>query len=47
MKNKMKMKLILTWFAMVYVPSGIASGNGAYPKEKVAAFVVEEATHGM
>jgi hypothetical protein len=42
MKNKMKMKLILTWSAMVYVPSGIASGNGAYPKEKVAAFVLEQ-----
>jgi hypothetical protein len=37
----MKIKVMFAVAALAYVPLALAGGNAAYPKEKVAAFVVE------
>jgi hypothetical protein len=38
----MKIKVMFAVAALAYVPLALAGGNAAYPKEKVAAFIVEK-----
>jgi len=38
----MKTKVLLAVVALSYAPLGVAGNKAAYPKEKVAAFVVEK-----
>jgi hypothetical protein len=38
----MKIKVIFAAAALVYAPLAFAGGNAAYPKENVAAFIVEK-----
>jgi hypothetical protein len=38
----MKTKVLLVVVALLYAPLGVAGDKAAYPKEKVAAFVVEK-----
>src|SRR5438309_9749232 len=40
--GKMKTKVFLAVVALSYAPLGVAGNKAAYPKEKVAAFVVEK-----
>ena len=38
----MKIKVMFAVAALAYAPLALAGGNAAYPKEKVAAFIVEK-----
>jgi hypothetical protein len=40
--HKMKAKVLLAFVALSYLPSMVVGNEAAYPKEKVAAFVVEK-----
>jgi hypothetical protein len=41
-RSKMNTKLVLALAALSYAPLAVAGNEAAYPKEKVAAFVVEK-----